>query len=302
MNCYIEEVASIREIKISNYERFGWRLPDILPNTSKPLRIPEPNVSTSGMCHQGSRMTSEESSASGSRLHETSVNQSMFDSDHNITVNKKDRMDKSSINQVKSINPLSPLRKTGSSFRNLRTKSVVNKKMFEDSSLSRQELAALINKDSPYHRFLENIMNIGSEAESQIPAKVTTGTQIKNTVTSTRNTTYMSDFGIKLQDDSACQVNIRHKRLSTFVESALLIEHDTDRKLEGPTKHLLQTVTQLDSKLRFLQADARQLHADIKTLHQDFQVSLGVIMEMKKCILFGEEIVKIFMRNCSVWK
>jgi hypothetical protein len=264
MNFYIEKVASIGELQIANYESFGWRFPDLLSNTLKPLRIPEP---TSGVCHHGSKKTSEESSAP----HE---NQSMFDPEHNITINKKDSMDKNSINQVNPMNPLSPFRKTGSNFRNLRSRSVVNEKMFEDSSSSRQDLAALINKDSPHHRYLENITNLDSEAEYQIPSKVTTGTQIKKVATSTRNTKYISDFGIKLQDDSSCREHIRHKGLSTFVESALLIEHDTGRELEGPRKHFLQTVTQLDSKLRFLYADARRLHADIKTLHQDFQVSL----------------------------
>jgi hypothetical protein len=299
MNFYIEKVAPIGEIQIANYESFGWRLPDLLYNTLKPLRIPEP---TSGTCHHGSKMTSEESSASGNRLHEIDENQSMFDSEHNITINKKDSVGKSSTNQVNPMNPLFPLRITGSSFRNLRSRSAVNEKMFEDSSSFRQDLAALINKDSPYHRYLENIMNLDSEAQYQIPAKVTTGTQIKEAAISTRNTKYISDFGIKLQDDSACQVHIHHKGLSTFVESALLIEHDTDRELEGPRKHFLQTVTQLDSRLRFLYADSRRLHADIKTLQQDFQVSLGVSWGLEKRISFGEKIVKVFRRNCCVRK
>jgi hypothetical protein len=289
MNSYVEEFASIREIKIANYECFGWRLADLLPNEVNPPRIPEPNEFTSDTCHHGPQMTIEETSASGSQRHKTDVNKKVLDFEHNISINKKDRRDERIPNQIKIMDPSSPLRISVSSFRNLRSKSFMNKEVVEDSSPSRQELATLINPDSPHRRQLEIILNLESEPESQSPNKVTTERKFKKTASSSRSIKYLSDFRTKLQDDSTSQVDSNRKGLSTFVESALLIEHDTDRELEGPRGRFLQTVTELDSKLRILQADARRLHTDLNILHRDFQVGLSGTMEAEEAFLFGEK-------------
>jgi hypothetical protein len=285
MNFYIDEIASIREIRIAKYECFGWRLPDLLPNAVKPPRIPEPNVSTTGMCRHGSQETSEESSASSSQLHETDVNQRILHPEYNITINKNDRGGGIVPNQTKIIDPASPLTVRRSSIRNLRSKSIVNKKTFEDSSFSRQQLATLINPDSPHRRQLEIILNLDSESKSQTPAKVTTsGRQSKKSASSSRSIKHLSDFRTRSQDDSTTQVDINHKGLSTFVESALSIEHDPDRELEEPRGRFLQTATELGSKHRVLQADARRLHTDINTLHRDFQVGLNGTIKTEKSV------------------
>ncbi|PNF24051.1 hypothetical protein B7P43_G08369 [Cryptotermes secundus] len=268
MNSYVEEFAPIGEIQITNYEYFGWRLPDLLPNAVKPPRIPEPNVPTSGLCRQGPQMTSDESSASGSRLHKTELNQRIFDFEHSITNNKYDRRDEIIPNQIEPMDPAPPLRMTIPGLRNLRSKSIMSKKTVEDSSSSRQELAALINPHSPHRRQLEIILNLDSEPQFRSPAKVTTGRQFKKTAAPSRSMKYLPGFGTKLQDDSGSKVD---KGLSTFVESELLIEHDTDRELEGPRGGFLRTVTELDSKLRVLQAEAGRLHTDISILQRDFQ-------------------------------
>jgi hypothetical protein len=289
MNSYVEEFAPIGEIQIANYECFGWRLPDLFPNAIKPPRIPETNESTSGMCRQGQQMTSEESSASGRQLHTTDVNRIIIDFEHNITIDKKDRRGERIPNQIETMDPAPLLRMKISGFRNFRSKSIMNKKTIEDASSSRQELATLINPDSPHRRQLEIILNLDSEPQFRSPAKVTTtGRQFKKTATSSRSIKYLSDSRTNLQDNSTSQVD---KGLSNFVESAMLIEHDTDRELEGPRGHFLRTVTELDSKLRVLQADARQLHTDINTLHGDFQVGLSGKIEEEELGALGEMVV-----------
>jgi hypothetical protein len=284
MNFYIEEVASMKEIQIANYECFGWRLPDILPNRVKPQSVPEPNVPSSGVSRHGSQMTSEKSSAPGSRSHKTDANQHISYFEQNNTIYKEDRMVESSTYHIKSMDPMSTLRVTRSAFRNWVSELVVNKKMTEDSLAARQEVAELSNPDSSHRRYLETIMNLDSEAKSHISAKVTNGGHFKKATTSSRATKYLSDFRTKLQDDLTPQVDINHNGSTNFVQSELLVEHDTDRELEEPRKHFLQTVTHLDSKLRFLQADARRMQSDIKTLHRDFQVGLGGRVETRKCI------------------
>lgn len=282
MNSYVEELAPIGDIQIGNYEYFGWRLPDLLPNAVKPPRIPEPNEPTRGLCRQGPQMTSEESSASDSQLHKTDANQRIFDFEQSITINKKDRRGEIIPNKIKTMDPAPPLRMTIPGFRNLRSKSIMNKKTVEDSSSSRQELATLINPHSPHRRQLEIILNLDSEPQFRSPAKVTTiGRHFKKTAASSRSMKHLPGFGTKLQDDSGSQVD---KGLSTFVESALLIEHDTDRELEGPREGFLRTVTGLDSQLRVLQAEAGRLHTDISTLQRDFQVGLSGTLEAEECI------------------
>jgi hypothetical protein len=243
-------------------------------------------------------MTSKDSLTSGSQLHKTDANQRIFHFKQNLTINKKDRRGERIPNQIKTMDPAPPFRMTISGFGNLRSKSIMNKKTLEDSLSSRQELATLINPDSPHRRQLEIILNLDSEPQFRSPTKVTTtGRQFKKTPTSNRSIKYLSHFRTKLQDDSKSQVD---KGLSSFVESALLIEHDTDRELEGPRGRFLRTVTELDSKLRVLQADARRLHTDINTLQRDFQVGLSGILEAEECILFGGEMTKRFRRNGSI--
>jgi hypothetical protein len=255
---------------VENYESFGWWLPDLLSDSERPPGISERNGKKTdkydnGIYLPGSQLTSEEPLTSGSQLDTTDVNKRLPDLESNTTVNKKCTKGGGVINKTK--NPMSPTTAARSDIRHLPSKvTLKNKKIFEDSTLSRQQLATLINPTN--NKQLQRVLY-------QTPTELTKfGRQFKTSRPPNKSVGYLSGSRTRLQEMGATsQSDGDPKVLSPFVELALSVEHDTGRELEEPRGQFLEAVSGLDSKLRALQADSMQLHSQLNTLHKDFQVS-----------------------------
>jgi hypothetical protein len=264
----------------TNYECFGWWLPDL----RRRLKISEPNGKKTGGCGNGifltgSHLVREESLTLNSELDRTDVYESISGFEGKTTVNEKCIKGECVTNNIRNITPVSPLTIARSDIQYLRSKATLkSKKIYEGSALSKQQLATLINSDSPNHTQLESVLSLGYQTPTE-SAKSRRQFETSRLSNKSSGTAYITGgLRTRLQEVGATsRVDVDRKGLSPFVESAVSsVEHDTDQELEEPRGQFLRTVSGLDSKLKALHAGAMQLHSHVNTLHRDFQVSLTV--------------------------